>query len=106
MDTDQQRRRRGKPFPSGDLHAEPVIQQRVPEVLLALDEVEVAIVERPLTGAVRHESGDGLVGTPRVRCAPRHIRMALRLASDLVLLSIALAHVGHGHSSSHYAPTR
>src|SRR5438445_573438 len=54
MDADQERRRRRKVLPALDLHPEPVVHQRVPEVLLLFEEVPVRTVERPL----RRPGGD------------------------------------------------
>ena len=53
---DQQRRRLGELLPALDLHPEPVVHQRVPEVLLAFHPAEVLRVERPVARAARRPS--------------------------------------------------
>ena len=53
--------RLGDVLPALDLHPEPVVHQRVPEVLLLLDEARVEAVEVPLARAVGDPAG-GAVG--------------------------------------------
>ncbi len=52
VDADQQHRRLGQVLPALDLHPEPVVHQRVPEVLLAVHEGVVDALQIPLAGAL------------------------------------------------------
>src|SRR3712207_7962513 len=47
--------RLGDVLPALDLHPEPVVDERVPEVLLLLDETRVPALEVPLARAIRSE---------------------------------------------------
>src|SRR5207302_3656742 len=62
VDADQQRWRLGQVFPARNLHPEPVVDQRVPQIFLALHERVVGTVERPLGRAVGYPSR-GAIGT-------------------------------------------
>src|SRR5206468_3979087 len=78
MDPDQQRGGLREPLPALDLHPEPVVHERVPEVLLALDEIPVGTVQRPLGSAVRHPARDaGLLAPPLFDLALSFLRVAL-----------------------------
>src|SRR5437763_7386124 len=52
----QLRRRIGQLLPAAHLHPEPVVHQRVPEVLLALEEVPIGTVEREMRRSVRDQT--------------------------------------------------
>src|SRR5438270_9057760 len=56
MDADEQRGRFRQVLPALDLHPEPVIHQRIPEVFLALEEVPIGAVEREMGRSVRYQT--------------------------------------------------
>ena len=66
--------RLGDSIPARDLHPKPVVEQRVPEVLLALDEGPVLLIQAPLAGPVGDPARDsGLPGAPRPRVTYLHL---------------------------------
>src|SRR5205823_1949093 len=80
-------------LPALDLHPEPVVHQRVPQVFLALDESPVRAVERPLRGAIGHPAGRaGLALAPLGDLALGRLRVPLGLV--LPPLGLALPPLG------------
>src|SRR5262249_1260163 len=61
MYADQQGGRFGKVVPAVHLHAEPVVDERVPEVLLALHGLLVGTAEVPFARALCHPATDAAV---------------------------------------------
>ena len=89
--------RLGDLLPALDLHPEPVVHQRVPQVLLALHELPVGTVERPLAGAVGDPSGDaGLLLAPLGDLAPGRLRVALGLAFSRPSVHLIRTMIGPG----------
>src|SRR5437870_37791 len=81
MDADQQGGRLRKVLPAFELHPEPVVHERVPEVLLPLEEIPVGPVQGPLSCTVGDPpGGTGLLLAPCGDLRLRLLRLSLRLA--------------------------
>ena len=82
VDADQQGRGRRELLPALDLHPEPVVHQRVEQVLLALHPAVVLLVERPVAGTVRDPPrGAGGLGAALVDLLGGALRRAARAPS-------------------------
>src|SRR5205085_11307882 len=72
VDSHDEDRRLRDSLPARDLHPKPVVEERVPEVLLPLDEAPVRTVERPLAGSIRDPPRDPRLAAPALlNLAPR-----------------------------------
>jgi hypothetical protein len=80
VDADQERRRLGEILPALHLHPEPVVDERVPDELLTLDEVQVLGLEVPVAGALGDPAGGAL----------RLLAALVRLAGGLLGVALGL----------------
>src|SRR5205814_8275109 len=80
VDPHEEHRRVGYVLPALDLHAKPVIHERIPQVLLALHEVVIRAIERPLAPPLGDPSRRArLLLAARVDLAPRLLGVTLGL---------------------------
>src|SRR5437763_1163184 len=98
MDPDQERWWRREILPTLDLHPEPVIHQRIPEVLLELEELPVRAVERPLRCALGYPARRAALTLPAspglgARLLGGSVRLPALAAADCgqVLLTLSAA---------------
>jgi hypothetical protein len=106
VDADEQNGGLGDVVPALDVHPEPVVHKRVPEVLLALHEVPVGTVERPFARAFGYESRDSRLLLTALRgLRPRVLGVLHGLAAPLLRGGalcagvIDVAHLSHRHLS-------
>jgi hypothetical protein len=111
VDADQQGGRLRDLLEALDLHPEPVVHQRVEQVLLDLHPPEVLLVERPVAGALGHPAGRarralaalvGLAG--RLARVPDGLRRALLRPAVRPRHTSALPGAAAGHSSCQRRP--
>src|ERR1700736_3983771 len=96
VDPDQEDRWLGQVLPSVYLHAEPVVDEAVPEILLPLHRRFIGTAQFPLAGPLGHPAGDAAV---LVGAAPLHLLACLLGVFLSLFAKVWRSLVGSSHRS-------